>query len=196
MLALFIPSGIIFDVIKLTDNFLRVEDHQKLLQCMLSEGILPWKYNQRKVATDLKGKEVADDLGNYQFTHLFYTFHSVTGNTRHVISQEIDLVKPILDRISFIALHRVKANLEPVKPERYMSEWHYDVAMNNKPCKSMTTAIYYVNTCDGYTEFEDGTKVECVANRLVWFPSDIKHRGVSQLDTKVKSVINLNYFQL
>ncbi len=50
--------------------------------------------------------------------------------------------------------------------------------------------------CDGYTEFEDGTKVECVANRLVWFPSDIKHRGVSQLDTKVKSVINLNYFQL
>ena len=194
MLALFIPSYIILSKIKLTDNFLSTEHHQKLLQCMLSQGILPWKYNQRKVATDLKGKQIPDNLGNYQFTHLFYSFHSLTGNTRHVVSQEIDLVKPILDKLCFVALHRIKANLEPIKTKRYESEWHYDVSMNNKPCTFMTTAIYYVNTCDGYTEFEDGTKVECVANRLVRFPSDIKHRGVSQLDSKVKSVINLNYF--
>ena len=58
----------------------------------------------------------------------------------------------------------------------------------------MTTAIYYVNTCDGFTEFEDGTKTEAVANRLVKFPSNLKHRGVSQTDTRFKCVINFNYF--
>ena len=30
-------------------------------------------------------------------------------------------------------------------------------------------AIFSLNTCDGYTKFKDGTKVESVANRIVIF---------------------------
>ena len=56
------------------------------------------------------------------------------------------------------------------------------------------TAIFYVNTNNGYTEFEDGTKVESVANRFVSFAGDLLHRGVSQTDTKERVVINFNYF--
>ena len=175
-------------MIQVIDNLLTSEQHKNLSQVMLKGGILPWKFNDRKVSMG------QDSVNNYQFTHVFYSFHSVTGNTRHIVSKEIDVVKPLLDKIGFVALHRVKANLEPVKSERYYSDWHYDVAINNKPCTFMTTAIYYVNTCDGYTEFDDGTKVDCIANRLVRFSSDIKHRGVSQLNSKVKCVINLNYF--
>ena len=44
-------------------------------------------------------------------------------------------------------------------------------------------------------EFEDGTITECIANRLVKFPANLKHRGVSQTDARVKSVINLNFFE-
>ena len=51
-----------------------------------------------------------------------------------------------------------------------------------------------MNTCDGYTEFEDGSKVECRANRFITFPSSLSHRGVSQLDARFKCVINFNYF--
>ena len=58
----------------------------------------------------------------------------------------------------------------------------------------MTTCIYYVNTCNGYTEFEDGTIVESVANRMAVFSSSILHRGVTQTDTKVRCVINCNWF--
>ena len=65
---------------------------------------------------------------------------------------------------------------------------------NPIPTKKMTNDIYYDNTSDGYTEFEDGTKTQCVSNRLVKFPSNLKHRGVSQTDTRLKSVINLNFF--
>ena len=67
--------------------------------------------------------------------------------------------------------------------------------MEGKPVPFMTTGIYYVNGNDGYTEFETGDKVKSVANRFVKFPSDIKHRGVSQVDTKVRCVLNLNYFE-
>ena len=158
---------------------------------MLEVGDFPWRYNKRKVRLG------EDSLGNYQFTHLFYSFHGMRDGATHTTSPRIDVTKPILDRIKFLALHKVKANLEPLKKERYYSDWHWDVVGDgDQPCNTMTTAIYYVNTCDGYTEFEDGTKVDCVANRLAVFPSNLKHRGVSQQDTKVKCVINLNYFEL
>ena len=58
----------------------------------------------------------------------------------------------------------------------------------------MKTGILYLNTNDGYTEFEDGKIVNSVANRFVEFPSNILHRGVSQTDTEWRSVINFNYF--
>ena len=62
------------------------------------------------------------------------------------------------------------------------------------PTNNMMTAIYYVNSNNGYTEFEDGTKVDSVRNRLVTFPSSMKHRGVSQTDTRTRMVINFNWF--
>jgi len=175
-------------MIQVIDNYLSVLQHQKLSEYLLVEGQCEWKYNNRKVAEN-------DDPYNYQFTHLFYTFHSLHGAARHVVSNQIDILKPLVNKIRCISLHRIKANLEPIKPERSYSQFHYDVCMDGKPCPSMTTGIYYINTNDGYTEFETGDKVKSVANRFVQFPSDIKHRGVSQLDTKVRCVLNLNYFE-
>ena len=57
----------------------------------------------------------------------------------------------------------------------------------------LTTAIYYINTCDGYTLFEDGTKVESVTNRLLKFPSNMKHTGTSCTDRDRRILINFNY---
>ena len=61
--------------------------------------------------------------------------------------------------------------------------------------KQLTTSIFYVNTNNGYTKFEDGTKVESVANRMVIFPSNMKHIGTSCTDEKTRVVINFNYFK-
>ena len=57
-----------------------------------------------------------------------------------------------------------------------------------------TTAIYYVNTNDGYTEFENGERVDSVENRLVIFDATMKHTGTTSTDTKFRSVINFNYY--
>ena len=176
--------------IQVTDNFLSPDQHKKLSNFLLKDGLCEWKFNDRKVS-DKKN----DNNYDYQFTHLFYTFHSVTGIARHVTSKQIDILLPLVNRIKFISLHRIKANLEPIKPQREYSVFHYDIQKDGEPCPYMTTGIYYVNTNDGYTEFETGDKVKSVANRFVKFSSDIKHRGVSQLDTKVRCVLNFNYFE-
>ena len=176
-------------MIQVIDNFLNPNAHKKISDFLLTDGLCEWKYNDRKVS-DVQN----NTLNDYQFTHTFFTFHSLTG-ARHVVSKQIDVLIPLVNKIKFISLHRIKANLEPIKPSRFVSKFHYDVQKDGKPCDFMTTGIYYINTNDGYTEFETGEKVESVGNRYVKFPSNIKHRGVSQLDTKVRCVLNLNYFE-
>ena len=69
-----------------------------------------------------------------------------------------------------------------------------DSGGQNKLLKQSTTSIFYMNTNNGYTKFEDGTKIESVANRLVSFPSNMKHKGSSCTDEKIRVVINFNYF--
>ena len=61
--------------------------------------------------------------------------------------------------------------------------------------KQLTTAIFYANTNNGYTKFENGLIVESVANRMVFFSADMKHTGTSCTDEKTRVVINFNYFK-
>jgi hypothetical protein len=57
------------------------------------------------------------------------------------------------------------------------------------------TAIYYVNTNNGYTliDSKKRIKVGCEANKILIFNSNIEHAMVSQTDTSRRVVINLNY---
>ena len=55
------------------------------------------------------------------------------------------------------------------------------------------TAIYYINTCNGYTEFKTGEKVKSVSNRMVIFDSELEHQGVTATDDKRRVLINFNY---
>ena len=55
------------------------------------------------------------------------------------------------------------------------------------------TAIFYINTNNGFTRFEDGYFVDSIENRLVVFDSTQKHQAVSQTDSARRVVINFNY---
>ena len=178
-------------MMEVIDNFLPHQDFQNIEKYFMD--ILQWKYQPYKVYDGIN----ENDVDNYQFEHEFYFHQSWNGNFQYAMSPNFESIVPLLNKIDFLALHKVKANLEPLKSKQFFSDFHYDWAEsveNPIPSKKMTTAIYYVNTCDGYTEFEDGTKTQCVANRLVKFPANLKHRGVSQTNTRLKSVINLNFF--
>ena len=53
---------------------------------------------------------------------------------------------------------------------------------------------YYVNSNNGYTLFEDGTRVESVANRYLRLSGDLRHTGTSCSDEDRRVLINFNYY--
>ena len=62
--------------------------------------------------------------------------------------------------------------------------WHHDWSMSSEPVASrIVTFMWYLNTIeekdDGYTEFIDGTKIQPVVGRLIFFPATwtFLHRG-------------------
>lgn len=124
--------------------------------------------------------------GHFQHIHQLFSSHQI-------ISPAWSLVEPIIAKEEAIAIARVKANMLVRTPEVEVFDdcFHcdFDCSMSH-----MTTAIYYINTNNGFTLFEDGTKVESVSNRLVRFPSNLKHTGSTCSNADRRILINFNYF--
>ena len=163
---------------RVVDNFLAEEDF-KLAQALIMDYGFPWMWN------DSVTREVGlADPDEFQFVHLFYDPLSgvVTDYPRW-----IDIVKPYGDKMNPTSLMRIKANLNVVTPKYITREFHTDF---NVKC---TTAIAYMNNNNGYTLFEDGTKVESKENRVVIFDSQMRHAGIPCTDKKRRVVINFNF---
>ena len=87
---------------------------------------------------------------------------------------------------------KCKANLVMGTDRLVEHGMHIDV-LDAEDRPYIKTSILYMNTCDGYTAFEDGTKVESVANRFVTFPNGLRHTGTSTTNASFRMVINFNY---
>ena len=152
------------------DNFLP-EDQFKIIENNLLHTRFPWGFVPQVYSSE-----------RAQFVHEFW--NPIEGN----ISEHKQLTIPFINRLKPSAILRIKANLQPKNIEVYEDPLHVDLSK-----VSCTTSIFYVNTCNGYTYFEDGSKVESAANRLVTFPSQTKHAGTTCSDQVSRVVINFNY---
>jgi len=103
-----------------------------------------------------------------------------------------DSILPILEKIGKVNILRIKANLVPKGSSIIEHGFHIDY--KEKIPSNAITSIFYVNTNNGYTKFEDGTIIESVANRFVSFPSELKHTGTTCTDKNIRIVINFNYY--
>ena len=172
---------------QIIDNFLPEEQFDKISNLLMGSGMI-WNY------TDVVDYPGSNNNNKSQFTHLF--FKTPTG----FISPLSDLVKPFIGLLKIGVLIRIKANLNVRSTENNReSGFHYDHQFvgSRLPDGTLTsyTAIYYVNTNNGYTLFKDGNfKVDSVANRLVIFDSSKLHKAVRCTDEKRRVVINFNYF--
>jgi len=86
----------------------------------------------------------------------------------------------------------MKANLYPGQNTITEHNTHIDYEKDGK-CLPNISAIYYVNTNNGYTEFKNGEIVNSVQNRLVSFPTHMSHRAMGQTDKDRRIVLNFNY---
>ena len=166
---------------KIEDNFLPQPEFDELQTIIMNLGF-PWLYDKFIVYDPEKGE--GED---FQFTHTFFY-----GGP---MSQYIENLNPILKIINPVSIFRIKANLLTKTSNIIENEFHVDMdILSDEKLKHWTTSIFYMNTNNGYTKFEDGTKVESVANRLVSFPANKKHTGTSCTDEKIRVVLNFNYF--
>ena len=172
---------------EILDNFLPNDQFETLQKFILSKKF-PWHFNEYIHPT-------VEEIFNFQFVHMFY---SDLESPPFPLSQYQKKVSPIVDILDPLKLNRIKANLIPITPEIIKDQFHTDVGAPSvrhvsEYMKKWTTAIFYINTNNGYTELEDGTIIESIANRLVKFPANTNHRGTSCTDQRVRVVINFNY---
>ena len=85
------------------------------------------------------------------------------------------------------SLNRIQVNFYPhtERIKEYTS--HQDTPY------PINAAIFYINTCDGFTRLSDGTIIDSVENRLLLFDGSTFHNGTSTTTTIGRYIINFNF---
>ena len=158
-------------MIKIIDNFLPEEEFKSIQSLMMSNGF-NWFYS--------KGRVTNDD-GSFNMVHMFFQ-PEVGSNSEH-----LNMWNTFMNKVGAKKCERIKANLTFHTPTIETGPFHHDYV-------DMKTAIFYINTNNGYTEFESGVRVSSVANRVCIFDSNLKHRGTTHTEgDQQRIVVNFNY---
>lgn len=159
--------------ISVIDNFLPEQEFAAIQELMLSDEF-PWFY-QNDVAYDVAGST------DFYFTHLFYDKSLPNSGLYSVLA-------PLIERIQAKAVVRAKGNLFPNLGREVINNMHIDYDYTHKG------AVFGINTNNGYTLLEDGTKIESVANRILFFNPAKLHASAHCTDEKRRINVNINFF--
>ena len=161
------------EIIKEQKNFLAIQDFKQLQNTIFNQDFA-WRIRHSMTDTDT----------NIYFCHSFFNNGFVNSDFYS------SFIKPILNKLNCKAVIEARANMFINKIFTY-SGWHIDYNWNN------TTAILYLNSCNGGTELKLNNKIEFIKaeeNKVVIFPSEIEHRVCTSTDSDRRYIINLNYF--
>tara|TARA_Y100000310_G_C20265729_1_gene615691 strand:+ start:58 stop:669 length:612 start_codon:yes stop_codon:yes gene_type:complete len=142
---------------------------------------LPWLYvpNPSKVKSYFN-KENKSRKNLFYFTHPVYKIS--------VVSPFFNMIMPHCKPLDIKSLMRIKINMYPNTEIIHEHGMHSDFPFSHK------SALLSINTCDGYTKLEDGTKIDSVANRMLLFDASKLHTSSTCTDQSVRVNINFNYF--
>lgn len=160
---------------KIVDNFLSDDDHFMIKTTLTETNITPWF-----IANEIANEEDNSDL--FYMTHKVYDRDVVTSDYYSSI------MTPILQELDHKSLIRIKCNLYPKTETIRIHESHTDYPYDH------LGALYFVNSNDGFTTMHDGTKIESVANRMLFFNPSLPHNSSTCTNDKYRITINFNYF--
>ena len=156
------------------DNYLPQEEFEAIKNIIMNNADFPWFYRPN-VAYQLKEEQAM------YFVHMFYLDFGVTSSYTHALLG-------LINKIGVKSLIRIKGNMYTNLGKPVENTPHVDFDFEHKG------AIYYLNTNNGPTVLEDGTKIDSVENRILFFDSSKKHHSTHCTDQKVRVNININYF--
>ncbi len=117
----------------------------------------------------------------------FFFYHNLLDRESHLVSEHYhDVGGPVLGKLNYNVIHRMKVNLYTNTGKHDKHGFHIDM-----PWMEHKILLYCLNTNNGYTEFEDGSKLPSIANQAYIFDGKIKHRSVSQTDTDIRVNVNV-----
>ena len=163
-------------MVELIPNFLSGENHAYLFKTLCGRGDSDqfyWLYSPNVTSFEDNnfyfGNTLIDRTTDNTYVSPFY--HEIAG--------------PILGRMNYNVITRVKCNLYTNMGVQKKHGYHVDFNFDHK------VLLYSVNTCDGYTEFEDGEIIKSVANQAYIFDGKRKHQSVTQTDTDIRVNVNV-----
>ena len=163
-------------------KFLPIDFFEKIKN-LITDQNFPWrKRNTMTYGTGLSDSDLKD---NMYFTYNFY-------NTMIPSSEFYEpYIIPILKKLETKAPLQIRANMF-ISSLFKASGWHTDYAFK------CTTAILYLNECDGGTELKINNKITLIkaeANKMLIFDTSVLHRAVTSKKEPIRYVINFNYFK-
>jgi hypothetical protein len=150
------------------------------IKASLQAASFPWEKSQ--ILSDKAAMHLSPS-DNLQYVHGFY----LSKPGIFFRSDKLDIILPIIERLNPLSLLKAKVNRTSAKDRHIEYGLHVDTRR-----RGATTAIFYLNSNNGYTLFGDGEKVFSVENRMVLFDSATLHTGASCTDADDRLVLNIN----
>jgi hypothetical protein len=157
------------------DNFLD-KDSFNYIKNTIEADNFPWFWNNQVTFLD-------SNCSPYYFTHVLYNNNMVVSSLYNS-----EIMSSIFQKLEVKAIIRIKINSYTHLNKFIENENHVDYEYEHKG------AILYLNTNNGYTILEDGTKIESIENRLLKFEPHKRHKSTHCTDVKRRMNINFNYF--
>ena len=162
---------------RVIDNFLDEEYFQYLYDKITDQMNFGWQF-QTQVATHDQAEELS--LHHYYFVHSLYYDYKIE-------SEHYEDFHPLFRQLNVQFLHRARVLLYVNQGVQHIHDRHIDT-----PCTS-NTALIYMNTNDGFTEFETGERVESIKNRLLLFDGSVPHSSSTPTNTKERLLLSVTY---
>ena len=160
----------------INDNFLSI-DYLQLLNQIINQYDFFWAWNSILSLEDF----VPHEKYNRQLVHWFYPKKSP-------FKDYFEIFKIVADQLGAKEVIRMKLNCNYPTDKIIEHGFHIDTSEVSK------TSIFYLNTNDGYTKFEDsGEIVKSVENRMITFNSSKRHSGSTCTDQYNRLVLNINW---
>ena len=159
------------------DNYLPEEDFNELKSLIIWNKKFPFFLGQGVA----EGEEVGSDFNNWYASNVLYFKGRPTAPIHYKIVNLLNFKVKLLIKL--------KVNFYPYTEKIYEHKPHVDFDFN---CKA---ALLSLNTCNGFTRFNDGTKVDSVANRLIIFNGHELHNSSTTTNAGGRWNINLNYWE-
>lgn len=173
--------------IRVVDNWLTTSDFL-VIKDLFHSTDTSW-FRVPGIADNSATMDFLNPLDNYMFAHLIYDDMVPLSDAFQRVKH---IVEPALRKEcghDFRNIVRIKCNLYPRTAEVQTHPWHTD--SNN--IDNLRGCLLSLNTCDGYTGFEDGSEVDSVENRAIFFDSTERHHSTSCSNASFRLNMNINY---